>query len=71
MGRPPKSDKDKRKNRVSLSLTDTDLELLAAFEAKSGIDERAKAARFLFLEGLRNHGDQQKKPGSGGKAKPA
>lgn len=69
MGRPPKSDKDKRKNRVTLALTDTDMELLAAFEEQSGIEERAKAARLLFLEGLRNHIDQAKKPGSTGKAK--
>ena len=71
MGRPPKKDTDKRKHRVSIHLTDTDLENLAAFETVSGIDERAKAARLLFLEGLRNHIEQQKKPGIGGKTKPS
>lgn len=71
MGRPPKDEKQKQKNKVTLSLTDTDLENLGVYESKTGINERAQAARLLFLEGLRVYFEQLKKPGAGSKAKPS
>ena len=71
MGRPPKDDKDKQKNKVTLSLTDTDMENLGFYGDKTGITEFAQAARLLFLEGIRNFLSQQKKPGPGGKGKPS
>ncbi|HKP98067.1 MAG TPA: hypothetical protein VJ385_20210 [Fibrobacteria bacterium] len=69
MGRPPKKEKDKRKHRVSVSLTDRDLESLEVFKDKTGMDQRTQQVRFLFLEALRRYLDPQKNPGKGGKAK--
>ncbi len=71
MGRPPKDEKDKQKNKVTLSLTDTDIGNLGFYGEKTGITEYAQAARLLFLEGIRNFLGQQKKSGSGEKGKSA
>lgn len=65
MGRPPKG-QDKRKHRVTLSLTGTDLDGLAKFEEAVSMEERAKAARLLFLDGLRHFSELKEKGGGEG-----
>jgi len=69
MGRPPKKEAEKRKHRVSLSLTDTEMDYLDVFKSKTGMDERTQQVRFLFLEGLRHYLDPLKNPAKPGKPK--
>jgi hypothetical protein len=66
MGRPPKKEADKRQHRVSLSLTGTDINGLKKFEDAISMDERAKAARLLFLDGLRNFQEKWEELGGEG-----
>ena len=66
MGRPPKGAADKRNNRVTLSLTGTDIGGLSKFEKAISADERAKAARLLFLDGLRHFEELWEKWGGEG-----
>lgn len=65
MGRPPKG-QDKRDHRVTLSLTGTDIGGLSKFEKAVSMDERAKAARLLFLDGLRHFEELWEKWGGEG-----
>lgn len=65
MGRPPKG-QDKRDHRVTLSLTGTDIGSLSKFEKAVSMDERAKAARLLFLDGLRHFEELWEKWGGEG-----
>ncbi|MEO7425743.1 MAG: hypothetical protein ABI036_11190 [Fibrobacteria bacterium] len=65
MGRPPKG-QDKRDQRVTLSLTGTDMNGLSKFEKAVSMDERAKAARLLFLDGLRHFEELWEKWGGQG-----
>jgi hypothetical protein len=66
MGRPPKGPADKRDNRVTLSLTGSDMGGLTKFEKVVSMDERAKAARLLFLDGLRHFEEVWEKWGGEG-----
>lgn len=66
MGRPPKGPADKRGNRVTLSLTGTDIGGLEKFETAISMEERAKAARLLFLDGLRHFEEVWEKWGGEG-----
>jgi hypothetical protein len=65
MGRPPKG-QNKRDQRVTLSLTETDIGALSKFEKAVSMEERAPAARLLFLDGLRHFEELWEKWGGQG-----
>jgi hypothetical protein len=63
MGRPPKSEEDKQKNRIALSLTDSESKGLTDVEQFLGVTEKAAAARAIYLEGYRVFLERMKKQG--------